>query len=342
MSLQEQKPKNADEIDLTQFFSWIGRGFSRAGNGILYSLSTLRGVFFENKLFFTGVIVAGVALGITYSELLKKEFYKSTMVLSCDYLNSQILKSTIDKLNQLAQEQGGEGLADVLTIDIATAKNIQEFEYSTFVSENDVVEMATLREQLNNLTADRKDLVEKVMKKLEIENKNAYQISVRVYQPDIVKPLEKALVNYFIKNDYIRRRMEIKRKNNLSRKEKLEIESKKLDSLKKVMYQNYQSLGKTSRGTGNVYLGDEKLADPLDVFRQDLALNEEILELEEKLYVKPDFEVVDGFTTFKEPESASLFQIVVISFFVSWVIGYLIIGAWRFNKYLAQYQATKS
>jgi uncharacterized protein involved in exopolysaccharide biosynthesis len=275
-----QQAKNTDEIDLTQFFSWIGRGFSRIGDGILFSLSTLRRVFFENRLFFAGVIVIGLALGVVYSELLKKEFYKSTMVLSCDYLNTQILKSTIDKLNQLAREQGGEGLAEVLNIDIATARNVQQFEFSPFVSETDVVEMATLREQLNNLAADKKDLVEKVMKKLEIENKNAYQISVRVYQPDIVKPLEKALVNYFIKNDYIRRRIEINRKNNLSRKDKLEVESKKLDSLKKVMYQNYQSLGKTSRGTGNVYLGDEKLADPLDVFRQDLELNTEILKLE--------------------------------------------------------------
>jgi hypothetical protein len=181
MPLQEQKPKNTDEIDLSQFFTWIGSGFSRMGNGLLYFLATLRNLFFANILFFAGIILMGLGLGVIYSALLKKEFYKSTMVLSCDYLNPQILENTIDKLNQLANEQGREGLAEVLGIDVATATNIQEFEFESFISEDDAVEMATLREQLNNLTSDKKDLVEKVMKKLEIENKNSYKISVSVY-----------------------------------------------------------------------------------------------------------------------------------------------------------------
>jgi hypothetical protein len=342
MALQEQNPKSTEEIDLTQFFKWIGKGFTGIGNGLLYALAALRNLFFENLLFFAGIIIIGLALGAIYSELLKKKYYQSTMVLSCDYLNTEILKNTIEKFNLLSMEKDGEGLAEVLVIDIATAKNIQEFEFKPFVSEDDVVEMATLREQLNNLAADKKDLVEKVMLKLEIENKNAYQISARVYDPHIVKPLEKALVNYFSKNEYIRRRMEIHRANLLSRKDKLENESRKLDSLKDIMYQNYQNLGKTSRGSGNVYLGDEKLSNPLDVFKQDLELNKEILELEEKLYVKPDFEVVDGFTTFKEPESDSLVKILIISFLISWITGYLIIGVWRFDKYLATYKATES
>lgn len=341
MTPQDSKQKNTDEIDLTQFFAWVGRGFSRFGNGVLFSIASLRNLFFENRLFFAGIIILGLVLGAIYSELLKKKYYQTTMVLSCDYLNTQILDNTIEKLNLLAQEPGSEGLAELLNIDIPTAMNIQRFEFKPFVSEDDVVEMAKLREQLNNLAADKRDLVEKVMKKLEIENKNAYQISVRVYDPDIVKPLEKALVSYFNTNEYIKRRIQINHQNLLVRKAKLERESRKLDSLKAVMLQNYQSFNNTSRGSGNVFLGDEKLANPLDVFRQDLELNKEILELEEKLYVRPDFEVVDGFTTFKEPESASLFKILVTSFFISWAMGYLIIGVWRFDKYLASYPTAK-
>lgn len=338
----EQKSKNTDEIDLTQFFSWIGRGFSRVGNGILYSIASLRNLFFENRLFFAGVITIGLILGGIYSELLKKKYYRSTMVLSCDYLNTQILQNTIDKLNQLAAEQGREGLAELLAIDVSIAKNIQRFEFKPFVSEDDVVEIEVLREQLNNVAAEKKDIVEKVISKLQIQNKNAYQISVQVYDPATVKPLEKALVNFFNNNEYIKRRIQINRDNLLSRKAKLVAESKKLDSLKAVLFQNYQNLGKTSRGTGNVYLGDEKLADPLAVFKEDLELHEELMNIDRQLYVRPDFEVVDGFTTFKEPESASLFKILVISFLISWAMGYLIIGAWRFDKYLASYPTAKA
>jgi hypothetical protein len=337
METTDKKPRSSDEIDLTQFFRWIGRGFARIGDSILYGLATLRNLFFENKLFFIGIIVIGLVLGGLYSELLKKKYYKSTMVLSCDYLNTQILQNTIEKLNLLSQEAEREGLAEILKIDVATAKNIQKFEFKPFVSEDDVVEMEVLREQLNNVAAEKKDLVEKVISKLEIENKNAYQVSVLVYNPDVVKPLETALVGYFKNTEYIKRRVEINQINLNSRKNKLVRESKKLDSLKRVLFDNYQTLGKTSRGSNNVILSDEQLANPLEVFRQDLELNQELLTIEKQIYLNPDFEVVDGFTTFKEPESASLTKILVIAFLVSWAAGYLIIGAWRFDKVLASY-----
>jgi hypothetical protein len=338
MENPQKKENRSDEIDLSQFFNWVGRGFSKLGDNIVYSLAALRNLFFQNRLFFFGVMTIGLALGAIYSELLKKKFYKSTMVLSCDYLNSQILQNTIDKLNALAGEEDREGLSNALNIDVATALNVSQFEFKPFVSEDDVVEMEVLREQLNNVAADKKDIVEKVIKKLQIENKNAYEISVLVYDPVVVKPLEKALVNYFISNEYIKRRIEINKTNLQSRKTKLVSESKKLDSLKKVLFDNYQNLGKTSRGSGNVFLGDEKLANPLDVFTADIELNEEILDIEKALYLKPDFEIVDGFATFKQPESASLVKILFISFWISFVMGYLIIGAWRLDKKLASYK----
>jgi hypothetical protein len=337
MEPQENRKKNSDEIDLTFFFSWIGRGLTRLGNSIMYFLATMRNLFFSNRLFFAGIIILGLVLGGLYSELLKKKFYKTTMVLSCDYLNTQILQNTIDKLNLLCAEGEREGLAELLQIDQQTAKNIQRFDFQSFVSEDDVVEMEVLRTQLNNVAADKKDLVSKVMDKLEIENKNAYEISVLVYNPDVVKPLEKALVNYFRSTEYIKRRIDIKKSNLISLKAKLTRESKKLDSLKAVLFQNYQTLGKTSRGSNNVILGEDQLANPLDVFKQDLEINKEILEIEHDLYIQPDFEVVEGFTTFKQPESASLLKILFIAFWVSFVLGYLIIGAWRLDQILATY-----
>jgi len=338
MEPTETRPKgNSDEIDLAQFFRWIGRGINRIGDLIIYVLATLRNIFFTNKIFFIGIIIVGMALGATYSELLKRKFYKSTMVLSCDYLNTQILQSTIEKLNLLCAEGGREGLAEILKIDIPTAMNIQLFEFKPFVSEDDVVEMEVLRTQLNNVAADKKELVEKVIKKLEIENKNAYQITVQVYNPDIVKPLEKAIVNYFSTNPYIKRRVEINDLNLKQRKAKLISESEKLDSLKVILYQNYVTMGRSGRGSNNVILSDENLAGPLDVFRHDLELNTQLMEIEEELYIKPDFEVVDGFTTFKQPESAGLTKIMIVSFMLSWMMGYLIIGTWKFDKMLAKY-----
>ena len=342
MEPTRQESKSTDEIDLTQFFRWVGRGFSRFGTSILFGLASLRNLFFSNRLFFAGIIVLGLLFGGLYSQLLKKEYYKTSMVLSCDYLNTQILRNTIEKLNLLCEEEQRKGLMAELKLDSVTATNVQKFEFATFVSEDDVVEMEVLRAQLNNVAANQKDVIEKVISKLTITNKNAYMISAYVYDPRIVKSLETAIVNYFRESDYIKNRIEISRTNLLARKEKLVQESGKLDSLKVVLYQNFQTMAKQpSRGSNNVILGDERLVNPLDVYTRDMDINKELLEVDKQLYLKSDFELVDGFTTFQQPESASLFKILVISFFISWVMGYLIIGAWKFDRLLASYDTKK-
>lgn len=337
----ENKPhrqRETDEIDLAQFFNWVGKGFSNLGQSIVGGIAGLRNSFYKNRVFFLGVIVLGLILGGLYSVLLKKEYYKSSMILSCDYLSNQVLRNTIEKFNLLANERDTEGIQGILNLDSATAKNIQKFEFRPFVSEDDVVEMEILREQLNNVTGDKQELVEKVIDRLEIDNKNAYEISVFVYDPETVKPLEKALVDYFSNNNYIRRRIAVNRENLEARKAKLQSELRKLDSLKAVLFQNYQALAQRNRGSNNVVVGGEEgLNNPLQVFSRDLELHEELLEIERKLALSPDFEIVDGFTSFKEPENASLADILAISLLLSIVIGYLILGAYRFDRMLAEY-----
>jgi hypothetical protein len=108
--------------------------------------------------------------------------------------------------------------------------------------------------------------------------------------------------------------------------------------LKNVLYNNFQSLGQTARaGSNNVILADEQLTNPLEILKQDLAINSEILFIEQQLYVSPDFEIVDGFTTFKAPQSASLALILLTSFWISILAGYLIIALWKFDRMLASY-----
>jgi hypothetical protein len=265
------------------------------------------------------------------------------MVFSCDYLNTQILKNTIDKLNLLAGDPSKDGLQSTLHIDSATASQILKFEYESFVSEDDVVEMEVLREQLNNVAATKKDIVEKVISKLTIANKNAYLISVYVYDPRIVKSFEKALIEYFSNAEYISHRLKISRRNLELRREKLLSESRKLDSLKRALFINLQSISRQpNRGSNNVILGEETPINPLDVFKQDLEINDMILAIDRQLALGSDFEIIDGFSTHRQPESASLPKILIISFFVSWLMGYLIIGAWRFDQLLASYNTKKA
>ena len=334
MEKQTPRQNTSDEIDLAQFFGWIGRGFSNLGHSIIYGIATLRNRFYANRVFFLGIIILGLMLGALYSALLKKDYYKSSMVLSCDYLSAEILSNTIQKFNLLASEKDAAGLQQLLNLDSAMAGNIQKFEYKAFVSKDDIVEMEVLKEQLSTVTGEKKELVDKVIARLEIESKNAFEISVFVYDPNIVKPLEKALVSYFSNNDYIRRRIEINKINLQNTKAKLEKELRKLDSLKTVIFQNY-ALEK-NRGSNNVVVAGQE-TNPLEVFTRDMELHEQLQDVNKKLYLTPDFEVVDGFTSFKEPESASLADILAISLLLSIVIGYLILGAYKFDRMLATY-----
>lgn len=338
MEDNKSKSTNSDEIDLSQLFKWIGKGFSNFGKGFLNSLAGLRALFFQNKTFFTATIVVGLILGALSSEVFIKKQYASSMIISCDYLNSRVLNNTIEKLNLLCDEDARTGLAHELNIDIATAQNIQEFNARAFVSEKDLVEVEVLKEQLNNVAENKKDLVNNIISKIEIENKHAYLIEVRVLNPEIIKNLESALVEYIKTNPFIQNRITANSQTLISRKAKLQNESRKLDSLKTVLFQNLSSLSKSSgksEGSNNYVLSDKYKADALEVFTKDIDLHTQIQSIDFKLSVKPDFEIIDGLTAFKEPDSASLPKILVISFFLSWAAGYLILGFFKFDRYLA-------
>ena len=339
IAMDENKPKNqsSDEIDLSQVFKWIGNGFRNFGNSILSGLAGLRSTFFGNKKFFALVIISGLTIGGLYSEFLGKKYYKSSMILSCDYLNRRIVESTIEKLNLLCGEAEREGLAKELSIPIAIAKNILKFESKAFVSEADIVELEVLKEQLNNVAEAKKEVVKKVISKLEIHNKSAFQISMLITDPNVVQNIDSSIVNYLKSDDYVKRRIEVTKTNLLQKREKLLRESKRLDSLKSVLFRSFDNMAKQSKqGSNNVILSEKPLTDPLSVFTQDLDFYNQIQYIDTKLYLQPDFEVVDGFTAFKEPESASLPKILAISFLVSWLLGYLFLGLWKFDKYLAK------
>jgi hypothetical protein len=329
--------KTNEEIDLTRFFAWIGRGFKRAGNGVLYVLSSLRNLFVSNLIFFMVTIVIGIALGTVYIKLIRKKEYRSSMVLSCSYLNNHIVNNTIEKLNLLCEGPENEGLGAELGISDSLAKNIISFEFEPFISEKEVVEMEVLKEQLNNVVAEKKDLVQRVVSKLSIENRDAYQISVVLLTPTIVDELEQALISYFQNSPYIKKRIEIAAKGRLQRREKLVRESEKLDSLKLAVFNYYESQTKSSKGSNNVILNDDKINTPLDVFKEDLLINQEILALDHDIYVRPDFELIDGFTGFTHSQSASLSKVLVISFFLSILAGYVVLLGFEFDRILASY-----
>jgi len=338
--MESNKPTNSsDEIDITQIFRSIGSGFVRIGNSIIRGIAGLRRLFLSNLVYFSIIMAGSLIISMVYSQFLERKYYNSSMIISCEYLNIRIVDNTIDKLNLLCDEQDREGLSELLQIDLTMAKNIVEFKAEPFVSENDIVETEVLKEQLTNVVEEKKEMVAKILEKIDIENKHSFLINVKVYNPDIVKQLDSAIVKYFKSNEYIKKRIESNEASLISKKNKLIRESVKLDSLKTILYVNFANMAKQSReGSNNVILSDKYLTDPLSVFKEDITFNDDIRDIDRALYLKSDFEVIDGLTTFKEPDNIGIIKLIGLTILISIVIGYLLLGLWKFNQFLATFE----
>jgi hypothetical protein len=324
-----------DEIDLAQLFSKIGSFFIAIGLGLMRFLSLLRRIPIKNKLLFSTTIAISILVGYYYGKFIRKKFYESTMIISSEYLNKRLVGNTINKLNLLAGEANKGGLAKILNITDSLAYNIVDFEAKPFVEERDLIELEVLKEQLKTQAKNEK-VIEQVVKRIEIENRHAFEITVRTLSPAVIENLQTALVNFFKNNDYIKRRIEINQINLLEKKAKIFHDLQKLDSLKFIIYDNYKSMAAQSRqGSNNVILSDKAVTDPVQIYNQDLNLYTLFQSINSDIYVKKDFEVVDGFTEFNEPASASTKSIVLISFLIGFGMAYLLVALLALNRYLA-------
>lgn len=337
--MESQKPETkSDEIDLGQLFSRIGEFFSRMWLGFMRFLATLRRVPFENKLSFILIIAASLVIGVVFTFYVQKSYYESTMILSSTYLNKRLTENTIEKLDLLAQEKDKAGLGRVLHLDDSLADNIVGFEVRPFVAETDVIELEVLKEQLRNAQTNENNakVINQVIERIEMENRHAFEITVRTLNPSVIPNLQEAIVNYFQSNPYIHKRIENYKENLLERKRKLTRDVAKLDSLKSVIYENYRSMATQGRsGSNNVILSDNAVTDPVDIYAQALATYNQLEAVESDLNLRRDFEVVDGFTEFSEPASASIPAMLFYSLLIGVTVAYLDVAMRSFNRYLA-------
>jgi hypothetical protein len=341
MATADQKPSSGDEIDLGQLFQKVGDGIRRAWMGMMRFFALVRRVPLENRFSFLGIIGVSVSLAIAYSILLKKSYYESTMILNSSYLNKRLVDNSIEKLDVLANEDDKSGLARLFNIPDSLADNIIGFEAKPLIIETDVIQLELLKEQLRNAEGADDAVIEDVLRRIEIENRHSFEITIRTLNPTVIPNLQEALVGYFRNTEYVKRRIEINRQNLEQRRTKLLNDLQKMDSLKAVIYANYKSMADQARsGSNNVILSDRSVTSPVEIFNEDQALYRDLQEINSQLYLQPDFEVVDGFTEFSEPASPSTVKMVLSALAIGIVIAYLDVAARSFNNYLASLDKT--
>ncbi|HET8861117.1 hypothetical protein [Marivirga sp.] len=299
---------NSDEIDLRELFSAIGNFFNRIFlNFILFIVGIKNAIVNNIKLLIVLGILGGLG-GIVFHFFVPK-YYESSLLLRSTYLNSRLMESSIDKLSQLAEDENKGSLAIALDIDTALANNIKGFRYEPFVSEEEIIELEIFKEQLKNEIEDE-EVINRFVEQLSAANKSTYRIYIQVYDNSAIPKLEEPILNYFRNNPFVKKRLQISDTTLRLEYALIEEEEAELDSLKDILFNNIKVMGDRNRdGSNNVILADDQITNPISVFNESRSAYMKKLEIQRQLFLKPQFELIDGFTVYSEPASPGLIKL---------------------------------
>jgi hypothetical protein len=331
----QQDSNSSDEIDLRELFKFTSKGIENLFNRIINLLVSIRRITIQNFKLFISVTVLTLTIVSAYHFQFRKEVFGSSMLVSSIYLNGKLVENTVTKLNSLAEEDDTFTLSKVLDVDEKVAKQITGFEFEPFAGENEKLEIELLKEKLITLKIEEAT-INSIYEKISIRNPNTFRITALTETNNIIYALDTAIVKYFLQNPFIKKRIKVNRETLIKRKSKLESEQLKIDSLRKTIFDVYQSLAKDegSKGSDNIILGGrQQVANPLDVFKTDLKINEDLLAIDRQLFLKNEFEVIEGLTPFSKPVNISFLHLVAYAIISSIVFSYtllILIGLNRF------------
>ncbi len=332
-NLKQNNNNNSDEIDLRQLFAAIGDFFKNIFIGFILIIVGIKNATIKYfQIIFLFVVLGGL-IGIALNFYLP-DYYTSSMLLQSKHASGRLMENSVDKLNQLCEEQNYSELANMLKIDSSAAANLKGFNYEPFVSEEEIVELEVLKEQLKSEIKDEV-VINKFVERLKNENKATYRIFVQVYNNKKLSRLEEPLLNYFKGSDYVAKRIEIETQILKLKEQNIQEEIQKLDSLKTLLLKNFNLYAERTRsGSNNVIMNDDQLDDPMNIFNESRKQNDELLRVREELYLTPSFELIDGFTVFSKPDSPGLLKLGFYSCLYGLLVAYIIILLIFFNKYL--------
>ena len=331
-----QQSNNSDEIDLRDLFKYTAQGISNFFNSIINGIARVRRTTIRYKNMMLVTVIIFIGLAIAYSFGISKEVFGSSMLIKSQYFNSQLIENTISKLDALSKEENKTTLAKTLDIDMDVAGFIRGFEYEAFVTEDEKLEVEILKEKLLNLNLEE-DIINSIASKIEIRNPNTFKITVLTEENAVMSTLDSAIFNYFTTNPYIKKRVDINRETLRRKKAKLQKEQLKIDSLKTTIFGVYSSMSRnqSSQGSDNVILAGQDITDPLLVFEQDIDFDNQILSIDQALFLQNEVEIIEGFTPFSKPVSIGSIWVIAYSALAGVGLAYLLIIIIELNRFLA-------
>lgn len=223
----------------------------------------------SNFKLIVGAFLIGCLLGLAYYQLVPKT-YESRMLISSDILTESYSKTIAEDLNKLIKEKNIESLSSKLNLSSTEALAIGKLEV--------------------------KNAIEKVDGRKE-EEKNYLTITCQASDNSIWPNLQNGLISFFETNDYVRVRVDQRKKYFTQVIEKIDKELVDLNELKARIAD-----GQITQSSKDNLI----LFDPTTVNTKILDLNKEKINLQNALETVNSVQLVEGFTVFEKPVSPKL------------------------------------
>jgi hypothetical protein len=257
----------------------------------------------ENAFVITVAFFVGTGLGVAYYQLIPNT-YESKMLISSDILTESYSQTLMENINRLVDEENIQTLAHKLSVTADQATEIGEIEIKSAIGKPDGTP----------------------------ESGKVY-LSVEAESTDnnIWPVLQTALVNYLQNNEYVRIRVEHRKRYTNQVIAKIDLELNDLEALKDKFTQD-----------GFTRSGKESLVvfDPTTINTKILELNKERIGLQNSLETINSIQVVEGFTAFKKPATPKLsLSVLAGSTFGLVLAGLLVLS--RAIRSMLKFSATK-
>ncbi len=216
-----------------------------------------------------GAFILGTIIGLAYYQLVPK-IYESRMLISSEILTESYSKNMVSDLNKLIDEKNPGAISSKLQLSENQSNALEEIEIKSSIEKSEFI-----KEQ----------------------EKNFLTIICQSEDNTIWPDLQQGLINYLESNEFVKTRVEQRKKYITQIIEKIDKELIDLNVLKERIA-NGQI---TQSGKDNLVL-----FDPTTVNSKILELNKEKINLQNSLETVNSIQLVEGFTVFKKQVSPRL------------------------------------
>ena len=282
----------------------------------------------------------GGALGAVYQYALKEAQYESSMTVEPNFGSAVQLYKNIDYYLSLVKQDDFERLASSLNISKEEAANISWFEIEPYSNENQV--LLSFKNFIADLDSNAVKHVDykTFSKEQPIESFKYHVIKVTSKDKYVFTKLASPIINSISSNSYYTKVKTTANKNLISKKYALESSMIELDSLRELYKKVLLTESANDNSGTNIFMSETgSVTKEVDVFDKYMVLNEELIEVNEKLTTENEVvNVVSSFNAIGMKVKTWYKNFAIIGFIAGFVSLFLLISIRKLDQQLVNYK----